>query len=71
MIQKGSHDFPMRLSLIICFDINRNNFLMQLEAIMIKYAVPLAIVDGKSLAELAQGNSETERQPGMQVSDAD
>ena len=44
---------------------------MQLEAIMIKYAVPLAIVDGKSLAELAQGNSETERQPGMQVSDAD
>ena len=34
---------------------------------MTKYAVPLAIVDGKSLAELAQGNMETERQPGTQV----
>ena len=39
----------------------------QLEELMSQYSVPLAIVDGKSLADLAQGVVETERQPGVQV----
>jgi hypothetical protein len=38
----------------------------QLEALMTRYAVPIAIVDGKSLAELAQGVVAAERQPALQ-----
>lgn len=40
--------------------------LTQLEGIMARYAVPLAIVDGKSLADLARGVLETERSPQVQ-----
>lgn len=38
----------------------------QLEVLMRRYAVPLAIVDGKSLAELAQSVVSTERHPAVQ-----
>ena len=40
---------------------------LQLEAMLTEYAVPLAIVDGKGLAHLAQVVVETEIQPGIQV----
>ncbi|KAG1656325.1 hypothetical protein FOA52_006656 [Chlamydomonas sp. UWO 241] len=38
----------------------------QLEALMTRFAVPIAVVDGKSLAELAQGVIAAERQPALQ-----
>ena len=39
----------------------------QLESLCSQYAVPLAIVDGKSLADLAQGALEVGREPQMQA----
>ncbi|GAX77423.1 hypothetical protein CEUSTIGMA_g4868.t1 [Chlamydomonas eustigma] len=38
----------------------------QMETLMVQYSVPLAVVDGKSLADLAQGVVETEHQPQIQ-----
>lgn len=38
----------------------------QLEGLLSRYAVPLAVVDGKSLADLAQGVVQSEQQPQVQ-----
>jgi hypothetical protein len=56
-----SESFSDALFLVINFPA------LQMETLTAQYSVPLAVVDGKSLADLAQGVVETEHQPQIQV----